>query len=168
MTALGRLNALPVDEAEAELRRCCGSREWARQVAAARPFPSPDALMHTSDEVWRALPPAEWLEAFRAHPRIGERKAERPERGTAGWSGQEQAGLRDADSAMRQDLADANRAYEERFGWIFLVNATGKTPDEMLALARGRLSNPPDDELLVAAEEQRRITRIRLEKLLAE
>ena len=168
MTALERLNALSTEEAEAELRRCCGSRVWAQRVAAARPFASADALMHASDEEWRALSPAEWLEAFRAHPRIGERKAEREERGTAGWSGQEQSGLRDADAAMRQDLADANRAYEERFGWIFLVNATGKTPDEMLALARGRLSNPPDDELLVAAEEQRRITRIRLEKLLAE
>lgn len=162
------LNALPAAQAEAELLACCGSRRWARETAARRPFGGVGALLAAADEVWWSLAPDDWHEAFRAHPRIGERKAERPEQGTERWSGQEQAGLRDADAALRLELADANRAYEERFGWIFLVNATGKTPDEMLALARGRLSNPPDDELLVAAEEQRRITRIRLEKLLAE
>jgi OHCU decarboxylase len=168
MSALDRLNAMPAAEAEAELLRCCGSTAWARQVVAARPFASADELVKTSDAVWNALPPEEWLAAFRAHPRIGERKADRPTAGTGAWSGQEQAGMRDAADDTREALAQANRAYEERFGWIFLVNATGKTPDEMLALARGRLCNPPDDELLVAAEEQRRITRIRLDKLLAE
>jgi OHCU decarboxylase len=167
VSALERLNCLAPDAAEAELRRCCGSPEWARRMAAARPFADAEELVQTADGVWHSLPREEWLAAFRAHPRIGERRAERPQEGTASWSRQEQAGVARADAETRAALAEANRVYEERFGWIFLVNATGKTPDEMLALARGRLSNPPDDELLVAAEEQRRITRIRLEKLLS-
>jgi OHCU decarboxylase len=168
VSALDRLNALPAEEAESDFLRCCGSPEWARRMAAARPFADAEALVHAADDIWRALPADEWLAAFRAHPRIGERKADAPRQGTDTWSRQEQSGMAAAADDTRAALAEANRAYEERFGWIFLVNATGKTPDEMLALARGRLSNPPDDELLVAAEEQRRITRIRLEKLLSE
>ncbi|MDB4951944.1 MAG: Allantoicase [Gemmatimonadetes bacterium] len=166
MTGLERLNALPADEADAEMRRCCGSPEWARRMAAARPFVSEEELLDAADATWDALPPEEWLAAFRAHPRIGERKAERPQAGTAAWSAQEQAGVGDADADTRAALAEANRAYEERFGWIFLVCATGRTAGEMLASARARLDNEPDDELRVAADEQRRITRLRLEKLL--
>jgi OHCU decarboxylase len=168
VTALDRLNGLPPDEAEAEFLRCCGSPAWARRMVAARPFASEDEMLRVADGAWHSVGEAEWLTAFRAHPRIGERSAERPQAGTDAWSRQEQAGVGGADAETRAALAEANRAYEARFGYIFLVCATGRSAGEMLALARGRLSNPPDDELLVAAEEQRRITRIRLQKLLSE
>jgi OHCU decarboxylase len=168
VTGLDRLNVISAREAEADLLRCCGSPEWARRMAAARPFASVEQLFQAADGTWHSLGPDDWLAAFRAHPRIGERRAEHPRAGTEAWSRQEQAGVGGADEQTRDALAEANRAYEERFGWIFLVCATGRSADEILALARGRLLNPPDDELLVAAEEQRRITRIRLEKLLAE
>jgi OHCU decarboxylase len=158
VTALDRLNALPAAEAERELLACCGSREWARRVAAARPFPDAAALLDRGDR----------LEAFRSHPRIGERRAEagQTERERA-WSAGEQAGMDTAAGATQRALAEGNREYEARFGHIYIVCATGRSADEMLALLRQRLSNAPADELRVAAGEQRRITRLRLEKLLA-
>ncbi len=164
--ALARLNALPAGDAEAELRACCGSREWARRVAARRPFRSADELFAAADEVWWDLGPEDWHEAFRAHPRIGERKAA-PAQGAraAAWSAQEQSGV-DRDEALAAALAEGNRAYEERFGHIYLVCATGKTGEEMLEILRRRLENDPETELRVAAAEQAKITRLRLEKLL--
>ncbi len=167
MSGLERLNALPPEEAERELLTCCGSREWARRVAAARPFASVLALLERADAVWWALDEAEWREAFRSHPRIGERKAEagQTDRERA-WSAGEQAGMLSAAEATQRALAEGNRAYEARFGWIYIVCATGKSADEMLELLERRLQNDPAAEIRAAAEEQRRITRLRLEKLL--
>ena len=163
---LGRLNALSAADAEAELLACCGSRRWAREMAARRPFADVAALLAAADEVWWALGPDDWHEAFRAHPRIGERKAA-PAQGAraASWSAQEQAGAAGDDVAAA--LAEGNRAYEERFGHIYIVCATGKTADEMLAILRARLANDAATELRAAAAEQAKITRLRLEKLLA-
>lgn len=168
MDALDRLNRLPVEAAEAELLQCCGSARWARGVAARRPFPDISALLGAADDVWWALEGADWLEAFRAHPRIGERKAPAPgtDRG-ARWSEQEQAGARAADAAVLVELERSNREYEARFGHIFLICATGKSAAEMLAQLRERLGNDAARELRVAAGEQCKITRIRLEKLLS-
>ena len=162
---LDHLDALPA--AEAELLACCGSRRWAREMAARRPFGDVGALLAAADEVWWSLAPDDWHEAFRAHPRIGERKAEK-ETGeqSRSWSEGEQSRARDADAETLDALAEANREYEERFGHIFIVCATGKTVAEMLALLRARLSNDAATELRNAAEEQRKITRLRLEKLL--
>jgi OHCU decarboxylase len=168
MTPLDRLNALPVADAERDFLACCGSRAWAGRMAAARPFPTRDALFERADEIWAALDEADWLEAFRAHPRIGERKAEAGQTSREqSWSAGEQAGMRTAAETTQHALAEGNRAYDERFGFIYIVCATGKTADEMLALLRQRLANDPAAELRAAAEEQRKITRIRLEKLLA-
>lgn len=164
-STLDRLNALPDADARRELLACCGSREWARRVAGARPFAHRDALLRQADEAWWGVGEAEWMEAFRAHPRIGERAAGGTERERA-WSAGEQAGARTAADATRAALAEGNRAYDERFGFLFIVCATGKTADEMLAILRRRLGNDPAAEVRVAAEEQRKITRIRLEKLL--
>jgi 2-oxo-4-hydroxy-4-carboxy-5-ureidoimidazoline decarboxylase len=113
------------------------------------------------------LDPADWREAFSHHPRIGERKSAVPqsERGSA-WAAGEQAGVERAHGDVRDALAAANREYERRFGYIYIVFATGKSAEDMLALARQRLSNDPDVELRAAAEEQRKITRLRLDKLL--
>jgi len=143
MSGLHRLNALPAEDAERELLTCCGSRAWARRMA-------------------------DWREAFRSHPRIGERKAGAGQTGRErAWSAGEQAGMAAAADATRDALAEGNRAYEARFGYIYIVCATGRSADEMLALLRARLANDDATEIRVAAEEQRKITRIRLEKLLA-
>ena len=162
-----RLNNLPPDEAEGELLKCCGSSRWARGVASRRPFGSAEELMRAADEVWRGLNAADWLEAFSRHPKIGERKAasgQTPEE--RAWSAGEQSGMNEADEAAREELARLNQVYAEKFGHIFIVCATGKTPAEMLALLRARLPNDAETEIRVAAEEQRRITRLRLQKLL--
>ena len=166
-SALSRLNSLPPEEAAGELLKCCGSARWAAGVAALRPFRDARELLAAADRVWWGLGREEWLEAFRSHPEIGGEKAERDVSGDARrWSEAEQSAARAAAPETLAALAEANRAYRDRFGYIFIVCATGKTADEMLALLRGRLSNDPDTELRVAAEEQRRITGLRLRKLL--
>ena len=162
-----RLNSLPREEAEGELLKCCGSTRWAREVAARRPFENGEELMSVADEVWRGLDAADWLEAFSRHPKIGERKAaggQTPEE--RAWSADEQSKMSEADEAARAELASLNRVYVEKFGYIFIVCATGRTAAEMLALLRARLPNDAETEIKVAAEEQRRITRLRLQKLL--
>jgi OHCU decarboxylase len=168
MSGLDRLNALPAADAERELLTCCGSRAWARRMAAARPFRDADELLARADDTWWTLDEADWLEAFRSHPRIGERKAEAGQTGREqAWSAGEQAGMTAAADATRVALAEGNRAYEARFGHIYIVCATGRSADEMLALLQSRLANDAATEIRVAAEEQRKITRIRLQKLLA-
>src|SRR5688572_7404354 len=165
--ALKTLNSLEPAEAQAELLKCCGSERWARAMTEARPFGDVESLLETADRVWRGLAREDWLEAFRSHPKIGERKAARETGEEARrWAEDEQKGTREAARDVLAELAGANREYEQRFGHIFIVCATGKSAGEMLALLRERLGNRPETELHVAAEEQRRITRLRLEKLL--
>ena len=165
---LAELNALPGARAEAELLACCGSQRWAREVAARRPFADVDTLLAVAEAVWWLLAPEDWHEAFRAHPRIGERKAA-PAQGAraADWSRQEQSGASDAAASVAAALAEGNREYARRFGHIYIVCATGKTAEEMLGILRARLDNDSATELRVAAGEQAKITRLRLEKLLA-
>jgi 2-oxo-4-hydroxy-4-carboxy-5-ureidoimidazoline decarboxylase len=154
------LNTLVPSLAEAEFERCCGSRRWARMMAAERPFANRAVLEAVAQRLWWSLSAADWLEAFAAHPRIGERAHSQ-------WSAEEQAGASGATEEIRSRLAQRNRDYEERFGYTFVVCATGKSAEEMLATLEGRLRNQPDDELQVAADEQRKITTLRLQKLVA-
>lgn len=133
-------------------------------MAAARPFANMDALLAAGDKIWSSLAPADWREAFAAHPRIGAGRAGGAG-GSGAWSAQEQSGMADATDATRRRLADANRDYEARFGYIFIVCATGKNGGEMLELLEQRLRHDPDAELTIAAEEQRKILRLRLAKL---
>jgi OHCU decarboxylase len=164
---LEQLNSLSPEEAEAELLKCCGSTLWARRMAAERPFLDRQELMVKADAIWWALDEEDWLEAFSRHPKIGEQKSERAQAETARqWSEAEQAGTRSADEETRLALAAANREYERKFGFIYIVCATGKSADEMLSILKERLQNDADREIRVAAEEQRRITHLRLEKLL--
>lgn len=158
---------MPESRATERLSECCGSSRWVSQMLARRPFGTRDRVRSTADDVWRSLDPSDWREAFSHHPRIGERKSEVPlsERARA-WAAGEQSGVDRADDDVRHALAAANREYEQRFGYIYIVFATGKTAEEMLALAVQRLGNDPDVELRTAAEEQRKITRLRLDKLL--
>ncbi len=168
---LGELNALDGPSAERALLRCCGSTAWAARMASARPFASLDALQRMGDDVWRTLTPSDWLEAFAAHPRIGATvkagRAAGDDTGTERWSAEEQALVARESADVHARLADANRAYEQRFGYTFNICATGRTAAQILDAARARLGNNPDDELRAAAEEQRRISRLRLEKLIA-
>lgn len=169
--ALDRLNKLPASEAESSLLACGGAARWARAMAARRPFQSEDELFATAESLWRELDRADWLEAFSRHPRIGEKKPAAPDAATppaasGKWSAQEQSGVQGASSSVVTRLAEGNRAYQDRFGYIFIVCATGKTADEMLALLDQRLQNDPIAELPIAAEEQRKIMHLRLRKLL--
>lgn len=168
-TQLKRLNSLSPAQAEAEFLKCCGSTRWAREMTDARPFTALEDLLARADSVWWSLNQEDWLEAFRAHPKIGEQKAASAQSEQAqNWSTQEQSGTEGAEAETRAALAAGNQEYEERFGFIFIVCATGKSSAEMLETLTRRLQSESGTELPVAAEEQRKITRLRLEKLLTQ
>lgn len=158
--------ALP-EEAEKKFLDCCGSTRWAHSMSLARPFADLSSLLSKAEQLWKNLEPEDWLEAFSAHPKIGsKKKAKSQGRRSADWSGKEQSGMKTASENVRADLAEANVSYEEKFGYIFIVCATGKSALEMLDLCRQRLNNDPEQELRIAAEEQQKITEIRLKKLI--
>ena len=154
------LNALPADEAEDELLKCCGSKRWAREMVHGRPYENFDALIARANETWWSLQPSDWLEAFRSHPKIGEKKA------ASEWSRQEQSGVANASREAIDELSTLNRAYEQKFGFIFIICATGKSSEEMLSTLRERLGHDAAVELRIAATEQSKITELRLKKLL--
>lgn len=165
--AIERLNALPYGEAVDTFAQCCAAAAWAHAMAGLRPYADTSALLDTADRVWSESGETAWREAFAGHPRIGEREAAAPAGATAQhWSEQEQARVLAADADVRAELAAAQREYEKRFGHVFLICATGMSAPDILAALRRRLGNDRATELRTAAEEQRRITRLRLEKLL--
>lgn len=136
-------------------------------MTARRPYESIEELTRTANEIWWSLEQSDWLEAFRSHPKIGEKKAAKTVSEEAQeWSGQEQAAVQAASQQTLDSLAKLNHDYEGRFGFIFIVCATGKSAGEMVALLRERLQNDIETELPVAAAEQAKITEIRLKKLI--
>ena len=162
-----QLNTLPVAEAVSALERCCGAKTWAERMARGRPFSSRAEVLTCAERGWWKLGESAWREAFTHHPRIGEPAALRERfASTAAWAAGEQAGAAAADERTLAALAEGNRAYEARFGYGFIVCATGLTADQMLAMLNARLSNDAAAEIRIAAEEQMKITRLRLEKLL--
>lgn len=165
---LADLNAAPEPDAREAFLGCCGTRWWAQQMAASRPFRSPDEVHETAELIFEQMAEGHWLEAFAAHPRIGERSDSDRSRsaGNRAWSAGEQAGMADADAEARAAMAEENARYEGRFGWPFIVCATGKTADEMLVACVRRQRNAPEKEAAVAAGEQRAITALRIDKLL--
>jgi OHCU decarboxylase len=166
-TRLAWLNALSAREATQEFLKCCGSKRWARAMTHRRPYAGVEDLTLTSDKIWWSLDRADWLEAFRSHPKIGGKKAaEIVSEQSQQWSGQEQAGVASAAQQTRDELAQLNREYEAKFGFIFIICATGKSADEMLANLRRRMQNEIETELPIAAAEQAKITEIRLKKLI--
>lgn len=166
---LAQLDAVDPDTAERSLLACCGSTAWARAMAARRPFATPAALQATAREVWEGLAPADHLEAFAAHPRIGDRRHDAGSpTNRSSWSASEQSGTEAAATAVMAELAEGNRAYAERFGHVFLIRAAGRSAEEMLAALRERLGNDPGTEVGVAAAQQAEITALRLDKLLLE
>jgi 2-oxo-4-hydroxy-4-carboxy-5-ureidoimidazoline decarboxylase len=164
---LAKWNVLDEEMAAAEILPCCGSLCWARELAQARPIAGETELLDCSDAIWLKLAPLDWDEAFRSHPRIGERKAaETATRRSVEWSRQEQSEIDLLNAALRAELELKNRLYEERFGHIFLVCTNGKSAAEMLASLERRLKNDPQTELKEAVEQQRQITQLRLRKWL--
>lgn len=164
---LDAFNALPVESARGELLRCCGCARWAGAVLEARPFRDKASLLAASDAAWAGAGEPEWREAFSHHPRIGGKDALREKfAATRAWAKGEQSGAAAASEAVLDALAAGNAAYERKFGHIFIVCATGKSAAEMLDLLKSRLSNDAGTELRLAAAEQNKITKIRLEKLI--
>ena len=162
------LNAKSPEELEEMFLRCCGSTRWAKRMAESAPFSSRNDLHHVAIQIWNALGKEDFLEAFKAHPQIGASVEELRKKfqTTSNWSSGEQSGMEAASEETIQALKEANAQYLERFGYIFIVCATGKSADEMLSIIQGRLPNAPEVELPIAAFEQQKITTIRLEKLL--
>jgi OHCU decarboxylase len=164
---LDELNELPTAKAQAEFLKCCGSTAWAKAMSDARPFSNSDELSAKADEIWWNLDEKDWLEAFRAHPKIGEKKAAAAQSAEAQkWSAQEQSESERAAAETKAALAKGNREYEQRFGFIFIICATGRSAEEIAAELSERLNHDSKTELRAAAEEQRKITQLRLQKLL--
>ena len=162
-----KLNRMPPNDRRASLLSCCGSTRWAEEVSGLLPMWDVGQLLILGERVWRELGREDWLEAFRAHPKIGERRAA----ASAGedarrWSEGEQSRARATSTETLDALAQANREYEEKFGFVFIVCATNRSADEMLDALRERMKNDAETELRVAAEEQWRITELRIKKLL--
>ena len=145
----------------AELTACCGSSAWATAMFARQPFPDAETLHRAADEIWWSLTEDDWLEAFSKHPKIGQTS-------TAKWSAHEQSGMDAAAAGTTEEMARLNAEYAARFGFIFIVCATGKSAAEMLDLLRKRINHSREEEIRIAAAEQAKITHLRLDKLLAQ
>jgi 2-oxo-4-hydroxy-4-carboxy-5-ureidoimidazoline decarboxylase len=160
------LDSLDDRDAELQLGACCGAHRWVEQMMQARPFGSPARARSEADRIWSSLGPADWLEAFDHHPRIGEGKAAAPDARGANLSATEQSQVASAAAGVRAELAKVNAEYERRFGFIYIVCASGRSAARLLEIARDRLGNDRETELRIAAEEQRRIMQLRLARLL--
>lgn len=161
--SIAEFDAAPLASARATLTRACGSSRWVDAMLARRPFGSRDALLSAAREIWLGLSEADWLEAFSHHPAIGDRASLAVRfPATHDLSAREQSGVAGAAADVIDALADANAVYQQRFGFIFIVCATGKSAEEMLQLLRDRMHNDRATELRIAAEEQAKITALRL------
>ena len=160
------LNSLPEGAAINLLKNCCGSAKWSEQMLRQRPFSSFEKILQEAARACEQLSEKDWLEAFSSHPKIGEQKAVADKQAER-WSQQEQSAASGAPAKIVLALSEANQVYYSRFGYIFIVSATGKTAEQMLALLQERTKNNPKAELEIAAHEQRKITQLRLEKMLS-
>jgi OHCU decarboxylase len=158
---LAEFNAAEPEMAREILSACCGSNRWVNAMLAGRPFTTPDGLYQAAESNWWSLDSADWLEAFSKHPKIGERRV------LSSWSAEEQSGMKNTAESVTGRLARKNSEYEQKFGWIFLICASGKTADEVLNELERRLLGDPRSELRTAVAEQAKITRLRLAKALA-
>jgi 2-oxo-4-hydroxy-4-carboxy-5-ureidoimidazoline decarboxylase len=164
---LARWNSLNLADATREALPCCGSQAWASTLAARRPIVDEASLIETSSAIWLTLPKDAWQEAFDSHPRIGQKHAQaHATEESLRWSAQEQKTALNGDDAVRLALEEANRRYEQKFGRIFIICATGKTPSDVLSVLEDRMKNDPTTELREAAEQQRQITQLRLHRWL--
>jgi len=163
--AVEAFNALSAARLEGDLLACCAAPGWAAEIIAKRPYRERSEILAAADAASRRLSWADVLAGLSAHPRIGERAA--GESKEAAWSRREQAtAVSTAGGETSKALIDANRAYENRFGHVFLIFASGRTPDEILAAARERLANDDATERAIVTDELRKIARLRLERVL--
>ncbi len=165
-TVLAEWNGASNEEAKAAMLECCGAQRWAKEMVALRPLRDIAALSEAADVTWARMDEADWLEAFACHPRIGELTPEETMTRSAAWSIQEQAPVASAQMRTLGALVVGNSRYEEKFGFRYVVCATGKSADELLAILERRLANTREQELREAAEQQRQIMQIRLGKWL--
>lgn len=161
------LNNLSKHDTESQFALCCGAKDWVEQMVDARPYKNMNDIIEVAEKILLSMTRESWLEAFDHHPKIGDLDSLREKfQNTASLPISEQQGLSGVSESMLKQLAEGNRLYEDRFGYIFIVCASGKTAEEMLALLNARLGNDPEKELIIAAEEQNKITRLRIEKLI--
>ncbi len=166
---LAAWNAAGATEARNAMLACCGAKRWADAMVALRPIANVAALSEAADRAWAAMQESDWLEAFACHPRIGERNVSaHVDRQSAVWSQAEQAQTSAASGSVLDEIAAGNQKYEELFGFTYIVCATGKSAEEMLAILKRRLGSTRESELREAAEQQRQIMQIRLGKWLVE
>jgi 2-oxo-4-hydroxy-4-carboxy-5-ureidoimidazoline decarboxylase len=166
---LAELNALPLQDAAAALTACCGSEAWVAGMLARRPFATRAVALSAAGAVAATLTREDWLQAFAHHPRIGDRQAAADVSAMArDWSSREQSVAGVATQDVQAALAEANVAYERRFGFIFIICASGRSGQQILDALRARLRNAPEEEIVNAASEQRQITRLRLARLIHE
>jgi 2-oxo-4-hydroxy-4-carboxy-5-ureidoimidazoline decarboxylase len=160
---------LPKPQLRKELEKCCGSSAWVEKIMSFFPIEDLVELLDDAEEQWYKCAPEDWKEAFSHHPKIGDVDSLKKKFvSTANWAMGEQSGTKSASEETIKAIAKGNKEYEEKFGYIFIVCATGKSADEMLAILQSRLRNTPEKEIEIAADEQNKITRLRLEKLLDE
>jgi 2-oxo-4-hydroxy-4-carboxy-5-ureidoimidazoline decarboxylase len=157
---------MTIQQFKEEIFKCCGSRTWVEKLSEKYPFPSVEELKNESDKIWFSLSEKDWLEAFTQHPKIGDMKSlEKKFALTANWASGEQSGITTATKNILQELKAANDDYEKKFGYIFIVCATGKSAEEMLSILKSRLKNSPQEEIKIAIHEQNKITHLRIDKL---
>lgn len=165
---INALNALSREACLEALEKCCGAHRWVEAMEQSRPFADMDDLLQKADEYWAQMNREDALEAFSHHPQIGDINSLREKfASTRDWAGNEQSGVNEADEQVLKELSEGNQAYLDKYGYIFIVCATGKTAEEMRDLLFSRLNNEPEEELQIAMGEQHKITRIRLNKLLS-
>ncbi len=167
--SLEQINAIPAAACAELFAACCGSSRWVSELVGRRPFASLSELRRVADDIWWTLDESDWLEAFAHHPRIGGTRSASPQsERAAAWSAGEPAAGAPAAADARSELAAINDSYENKFGFIYIVSAAGRSAGELLDIARQRLTNDRSVELRIAAEEQRKITNLRLEQLIME
>lgn len=164
---LHELNILPKQQLREELLKCCGSKAWVERMLPFFPADDLVELLEDAEEQWYRCSPEDWKEAFARHPKIGDTESLKKKfASTAKWASGEQSGINTASQDVLEALAKGNTDYEDKFGYIFIVYATGKSAEEMLEILKARLPNHPGTEMEIAADEQNKITKSRLEKLL--
>jgi 2-oxo-4-hydroxy-4-carboxy-5-ureidoimidazoline decarboxylase len=164
---LKEFNSQYLEKVREDLFRCCGCTNWLNKLMEHFPFRSIEDLKISSDKSWHTCSKQDWLEAFSHHPKIGEKPDDKKLSATKEWASQEQSGVKSAAQSILFELALLNRKYEEKFGYIYIVCATGKTAGEMLEIIKERLNNEPEKELHIAAGEQNKITHLRIDKIFA-
>jgi 2-oxo-4-hydroxy-4-carboxy-5-ureidoimidazoline decarboxylase len=167
LMTLHELNILPKDKLKEELIRCCGSVNWVHKMLSHIPAEDMVEILEDAEMEWWNCTEEDWKEAFASHPRIGDPASlAKKYASTASWANDEQKNVGSASEDTLHALAEANKLYEQKFGFIFIVCATGRSAEEMLGMIHVRLQNKPEDEIRIAADEQNSITKLRIEKLL--